>query len=434
MLKNTTTIILAAGSGSRMLSSLPKVLHKVAQQPLLEYVIKLAKNCSEEVITVINKELASHKSFNKLINNYKTATALQLKPLGTADAVKSAIEYVKSEYTLILYADVPFVEESTIKKMWEKKSDLVVLGFEHFKDKQYGRIVVDERNRPIKIIEKKDAKEEELKITLCHSGILLIKTALLKEFLDKVSNNNNSKEYYLTDLIEFVYKHKNLYKSSLIKTPDYNEIIGINNKSQLAYVEGILQEKLRTSLLNKGVIMIAPNTVFLTPTTRIEKDAIIHPFVFFGPNVWIGSDVTVLPFSHLEGVKVEKGAIIGPFARIRPKTEIKENSKIGNFVEVKNTVLDKDTKVSHLSYIGDATIGKNVNIGAGTIFCNYDGRKKYHSTVGNNSFIGSNSCIISPIQIDENVLVGAGSVVTQDIPANHLAIARVKQKNIKKRI
>ncbi|CAK6537275.1 MAG: bifunctional UDP-N-acetylglucosamine diphosphorylase/glucosamine-1-phosphate N-acetyltransferase GlmU [Candidatus Midichloria mitochondrii] len=434
MLKNLTTVILAAGSGTRMLSSLPKVLHKVAQQPLLEYVIKLAKSCSEEIITVINEELANHELFNKLIRHYKIDTALQSKPLGTADAVKSVIEYVRSEYTLILYADIPFVEESTIKKMWEEKSDLVVLGFEYFEDNQYGRIVVDERNRLIRIIEKKDAKGEEAKITLCNSGILLVRTTILKEFLDKVNNNNNSHEYYLTDLIEFVYKHKNLYKSSLIKVVDYNEIIGINNKSQLACAEGILQEKLRTSLLNKGVIMIAPNTVFLTPTTIIEKDAVIHPFVFFGPNVWIDSDVTVLPFSHLEGVRVQKGASIGPFTRIRPKTEVKENSKIGNFVEVKNTVLGKSTKASHLSYIGDATIGENVNIGAGTIFCNYDGYKKHHSTIGDNSFIGSNSCIISPIQMGEDVLVAAGSIVTHDIPAKHLAIARVEQKNIKKRI
>ena len=437
MLLDISVVILAAGSGTRMLSSLPKVLHKVAQQPILEYVIKLAVSCSNEVVAVINKELQVNELFCNLASAYNLKIAIQEEASGTADAVKAATKYINSEYTLILYGDVPLLEKATIEKMYkeiENSSDLVILGFDYQVDNEYGRILMDDKNQPIKIVEKKDATDDELKTTLCNSGTLLIRTSILKNFLDKVNNNNNSREYYLTDLIQFAYEHKNLHKNSLIKADNGDEVMGINNKLQLAQAENALQEKLRSALLEKGVIMIDPKTVFLTPTVIIEHDAIIHPFVFFGQNVWIDSDVVILPFSHLEGVRIKRGATIGPFTRIRPETEIKENSKIGNFVEVKNTVVGKGTKASHLAYIGDATIGKNVNIGAGSVFCNYDGNKKHHSTVGDNSFIGSNSCIISPIKIDENAFIGAGSVITQDVPADHLSIARARQKNIKKKM
>ena len=433
--EDITAVILAAGKGTRMLSDIPKVLHKIAQQPLLEYVIRIAKFSAQKVIIVVNEELSNHRLFLNLVDEYKVQKTIQAEQLGTADAVRSAMPYVNSKYTLILYGDVPFLESCTIEKVYAENADLVILGFEfHTCDHQYGRIVIDDYNTPIKIIETKDAKDKELRITLCNSGTMLVKTSILKNFLEKVKNNNKSKEYYLTDLTEFVYKHKNFYKSSLIKVFNYHEVIGINDKLQLAYAERVIQEKLRGNILANGAILIDPNTVFLTPSTKIEKDTVIYPFVFFGNNVHIESNVTVLSFSHIEGAKINKNSIIGPFARIRPETVIQENAKVGNFVEIKNVVLGNNVKASHLSYIGDATIGEHVNIGAGTIFCNYDGYKKHHSTVGKNSFIGSNSCIISPITIGDNVLVGAGSVITRNVPTHHLALSRARQKNIKKKV
>ena len=433
--KDITAVILAAGKSTRMVSDIPKVLHNIVQQPLLEYVIKIGKFCAQKIVAVVNEELSHHKLFLNLVDKYKVHRAIQAVQLGTADAVKSAMPYVNSEYTLILCGDVPFIEEATIERMCAEKTDLVILGFDfHTDDHHYGRIVIDDYNRPIKVVETKDAKGQELKITLCNSGTMLVKTSILKDFLNKVENNNKSKEYYLTDLTEFIYRYKNFYKSSLIKASNYHEVIGINDKLQLAFAEKVMQEKLRDNVLASGAILIDPSTVFLTHSTKIERDTIIHPFVFFGNDVHIESNVTILSFCHIEGAKISKGSVVGPFARIRPETVIQENTRIGNFVEIKNAVLGDHAKACHLSYIGDVTIGEHVNIGAGTIFCNYDGQKKHYSIVGKNSFIGSNSCIISPIKIDENVLVGAGSVVTQDVPAHHLAIARARQKNIKRKV
>lgn len=428
-----TIVALAAGKGTRMLSDLPKVMHKVAQQSLIEYVIHTAQTITEKVIIVTSEALQNNIEFQHITRHHAVTTVIQKTPLGTAHAVKETIDHIDSEYTLILCGDVPFLKVSTIQNMCKHPVDLVILGFECDVNNSYGRIVLDENGNPAKIVEIKEANTQEQNIITCNAGVFLIKTDVLKNFLNEVQNDNKSGEYYLTDLVEFVYRHNGPLKNKLIVTHNKDEVMGINDKNELARAEAICQEKLRAALLSNGVNILSPHTVFLTPTTKIKSGSIIHPFVVFGRDVYIDHEVTILPFCHIEGANISKGVTIGPFARIRPKTDVKEYAKIGNFVEVKNSVLGNETKASHLSYIGDATIDEKVNIGAGTIFCNYDGYEKNSSKVGKNSFIGSNSCIISPIEIDADAFVGAGTVVTRDVPANYLAISRADQKNIKRK-
>jgi bifunctional UDP-N-acetylglucosamine pyrophosphorylase / glucosamine-1-phosphate N-acetyltransferase len=426
---NITSIILAAGNGVRMLSYTPKVLHKIALQPLLEYVLQKSYATTNNTVVVANNHLIEHETYNALKRNYQFQDVVQEIPLGSADAVRCAIQKVDTEYTLILYGDVPFIKQETIIKMQQSDVGLVLLGFECNESNQYGKIILDDNAIPCDILEYKESPALHQVNHLCNAGIMFVKTLLLKEFLEKLKNNHESNEYYLTDLVNFAYNHKNKYKIELIMASTYEEVIGINNKAQLAEAENILQQTLRNELLSNGVILLDPKTVFLNPTVSIAKDVVIHPYVFFGPNVIIETGTTILPFSHLEGVHIKEHCTIGPFARIRPHTIIEMDSRIGNFVELKNATISKNTKASHLSYLGDVTIGENTNIGAGTIFCNYDGRNKHHSTVGQNSFIGSNTAIISPVCIGENVTIGAGSVITQDVPNRHIALSRATQQN-----
>ena len=430
--KSIDVVILAAGNGTRMLSTLPKPLYEIAGQTMIEYVLELALAVSSNINVVVNTQLDAHQDFERIIEKYKITKVFQESQLGTADAVHSSLKLLSSEYTLILYADVPFIQTETISKMYSLASrdiGLVVLGFEYKNDNSYGRIVVNEKGSPIKIVEAKEASLEELRIELCNSGVLLVKTELLKNFF-KTPRQKNTQEYYLTDLVEFAYDDN---KTSMIIASNYSEVMGINNKTELADAENFIQEKLRKDLLESGVTMLDPRTVFLTPKTQVKAGAVIHPFVFLGKDVSIDNDVVIMPFSHIEGAKIAKGCVIGPFARIRPDTYLSEKVKIGNFVEVKNSSIDLNSKAAHLSYIGDVSLGNNVNIGAGTVFCNYDGISKHSSKVGDGSFIGSNTSIVSPINIGKESVIAAGSVITEDVPAQSLAIARVRQENKKRR-
>ena len=433
-----TIIILSAGNGERMQSSIPKILHKISSQLIVEYVIKLGislNSCSNHTHIVVNRELQNHITFQELHDKYKLHEIVQSKRLGTGDAVKIACDNIESlnDLVLILYGDTPFVTKETIFNMHNEikgGSDLCIIGFNSSNPKGYGRIISDNQNKISEIIEEKEATAMQKEIKLCNSGIVLVKKEALCDFLHVTGKNKYSlnHEFYLTDIVKYLnQKQKNC--SYVIAKED--EVIGINNRNQLVYAEKYNQSLIANRLLNNGVTIINSETSYFANNIDIQNDVTIYPNVFIGSNTYIESNSIIHSFSHIEGATIENGSVIGPFARIRPKTRIGKNSKIGNFVEVKNSNLMKNVKAGHLSYIGDATISDNVNIGAGTVFCNYDGKNKHHTFVGEKVFIGSNSSIISPVKINSKAMIAAGSVITKDVEENALAIARSKQTNLK---
>ena len=433
-----TIIILSAGNGERMQSSIPKVLHKISSQSIIEYVINLGISLntnSNHTHIVINTELQNHKIFQKLNEQYKLNKIVQKERLGTGDAVKTACNNIDSlnDLILILYGDTPFVRKKTILNMHDKikdGSDLCIIGFNSNNPKGYGRIISDGQNKISEIIEDKEATTKQKEIKLCNSGIILTKKEALCDFLDKHSSNeyNLNHEFYLTDIVKYLNLKQ---KNCTYITAEEDEVIGINNRHQLISAEKYNQSLIIDRLLSNGVTIINPKTSYFANSINIQNDVVIYPNVFIGNNTSIESNSIIHSFSYIEGADIKYGSIIGPFARIRPKTKIGKNSKIGNFVEVKNSDLMNNVKAGHLSYIGDATISDNVNIGAGTVFCNYDGKNKHHSFVGEKVFIGSNSSIISPVKIDSKSTIAAGSVITKDVEEGTLAIARSKQINLK---
>ena len=433
-----TIIILSAGNGKRMQSSIPKVLHEISMRPIIEYVISLARafNSNSDLINiVVNEELQNHKIFKNLSNKYKLKNILQKQRLGTGDAVKVACDNIDSinDLVLILYGDTPFVKKQTIINMYDNINsgvDLCILGFDSKNPDGYGRIISDEDNRILEIIEDVDADDQQKKIKLCNSGIILAKKHVIKGFLDENNDVNYSSqnEFYLTDIIKYAVLRKMVCTYILT---DEAEVMGINNRTQLINAEYYNQKLIVKKLLNNGVTVVNPESSYFANDISIQKDVVIYPNVFIGKDTVINKDSIINSFSHIEGAIIEEKSIIGPFARIRPKTKIGNNAKIGNFVEIKNSTLMNNVKAGHLSYIGDATISKDVNIGAGTVFCNYDGKNKHHSFVGEKVFIGSNTAIISPVKIDSKSMVAAGSVITKNVEKNDLALARSKQINLK---
>lgn len=416
-------IILGAGKGTRMKSILPKVLHKIASFSLIEIVISLTKGFNGSNTVVVTSE-----ENNEIIKNYDVSTVIQKQRLGTGHAVKEALNLLQNnKRTFILYGDTPLIKSETLKKMEQEEADLVVLGFEGELEEKYGRLIAYDTNYVKKIVEFKDLAKKEKKITLFNSGVFLIKTDILLSLIPKIQNNNKSKEYYLTDIIELAFN--NGYKSKFILC-DKTEVIGVNTKQDLSNCELILQNRLRNFHMNNGVTLLNPASTFFSFDTKIESDVTIEPNVFFGENVVIDKFCHIKAFSYLEGCFLKEGVCVGPFARVRPHSTLGKFSKIGNFVEVKNSQLANDVKAGHLSYIGDAEIAENCNIGAGTVFCNYDGKAKNKTIVKNNAFIGSNSSLIAPLIIEENTTIGAGSVINSTVKKNSLALARSKQVNI----
>lgn len=434
-------ILLAAGMGKRMYSDTPKVLHKVAGVSMLETVYNQIKkiNIEENLITVLSDEvLSSTPEFFKDISY-----VIQKNRLGTGDACKVAIKSDifnnSAEYTGVLYADTPLITSETISKIISllEKSDLIVGSFVAKDQSQpYGRILTNADTKVSEndlfqingIKEFKDFKSTEIKPTLCNSGIIFAKTEIFTALIDKIQNNNAANEYYLTDIVQLASEHGFDCKSVMINE---SEILGVNSKVELSIAENQMQQRLRLKHMQNGVTLINPETVFFSQDTEIGKDVIIEPNVFFGTKVKIGNKCTIASFSYLTGVETGESCTIGPFARIRPNTQLNNNIKIGNFVEVKASKIGSGTKVSHLTYVGDADIGENVNFGAGTIICNYDGKNKHKTTIGDNVMIGSNSSLIAPINIENDTYIGAGSVITKTVEKFALAISRTKQENIK---
>jgi bifunctional UDP-N-acetylglucosamine pyrophosphorylase/glucosamine-1-phosphate N-acetyltransferase len=412
-------IILAAGQGLRMNSNLPKVLNCVGGYPMLYHVLDLSYKLKPVFTTlVISSKLDGYKS--KIKKKYpKTKFSYQKKQLGTADAVIAAFsdkKILQTDVTLILYADTPLVTYETLSKALKNFNknnlDMQVLSMKpNDIENSYGRLII-KNGKLRKIVEKVELNSKQKNIDICNSGIMFLKTKYLYDKLKKISNNNNKKEYFLTDLVELFSKEN--FKLSYFEGI-YEEFMGANDKKDLARLEAQFQDSMRSNFLKKGVTLIDPESVYFSKDTKIGKDVVIYPNVFIGPGVVIGDGVEVKSFSHLENSQIDDFSIIGPFARLRDEAEIRENSKIGNFVEIKKSKIDKNVKISHLSYVGDAEIKENTNIGAGTITCNYDGKKKNKTFIGENCFIGSNSSLIAPIKIQKNSTIGAGTVIDKNV-------------------
>ena len=425
----TALIILAAGKGTRMKSDLPKVLHKVAGVPMLHHAMRGGAALSPERTIVVAGHGADQ--VEKAAKDYDpdALIALQEEQHGTGHAVsmaKPALDDFSGD-AIVLYGDTPFISPETLERMAEarKSHDVVVLGFEPADPARYGRLVMS-GDRLDRIVEFKDASDEERAITFCNSGVICADAKTLFDLIEQVSNDNASGEYYLTDIVG-IANAKGLSATAI--ACDEAETLGINSRTDLAAAEAAFQARTRAEAMENGVTLPAPETVHFAFDTAIGRDTIIEQNVVFGPGVTVETGAHIRAFSHLEGCHVSRGAVVGPYARLRPGAELAEDTRIGNFVEVKNATIDEGAKVNHLSYIGDAHIGQRSNIGAGTITCNYDGVGKHHTEIGENVFIGSNTMLVAPVTVGDGALTGSGSVITKDVPADALAIARAEQVN-----
>ncbi len=422
-------IILAAGKGTRMKSDTHKVLHQIAGRPMLEHLMASVAELGPERTAVVVG--AGREQIEAAVGT-RAATCLQEPQLGTAHAVQQAEGALQSFVgdVLVLYGDVPFVKASTMRAMLERlhgadKPAAVVLGFEPAEPLAYGRVIADDAGTIIKMVEFKDADEGERACRLCNSGLLAARSEDLFALLARVGNDNAQSEYYLPDIVNIAIADGRT--CAVIIADSADEVAGINSRAELAGAEGRWQAARRLSAMDDGATLIAPETVFFSWDTQVGRDVTIEPNVFFGPGVSIADKVLIRANSHIEGASLASGVKVGPFARLRPGTVLGKNSFIGNFVEVKNAVLGEGAKASHLTYLGDATIGAGANIGAGTITCNYDGYFKYKTVIGPGAFIGSNSSLIAPVTIGADAIVAAGSAVSRDVAAGELRMVRAEQ-------
>lgn len=423
-------IVLAAGLGARMKSGLSKVLHPLAGRPMINHLMKTVDRLGPDEVTVVIGEHMNDVS--EAVSPFPTA--VQSERLGTAHAVIAARETISNfdGDVLVLYGDTPLIRLETLEAMLIARASLlnpavVVLGFTPVEPGNYGRLVLGKDGALDAIVEAKDATDEQLQIGFCNSGVMVIDGKVIWSLLERVGNNNVKEEYYLTDIINLA---RNDGRVCVAIEGDEDELIGINSRIELAEAEAILQDRLRFQAMESGVSFTDPTTVFLCEDTKFGKDILIGPNVFFGPGVIVGDGAVINAFCHIEGSEVSAKAIIGPFARLRPGTKVSEGAKVGNFVEVKNAILEPEAKVSHLSYIGDAQIGRGANIGAGTITCNYDGYLKSKTIIGKGAFIGSNTALVAPVSVGDGAIVGAGSIITKDVNADALSITRAPQKSV----
>ncbi|MFT3973868.1 MAG: bifunctional UDP-N-acetylglucosamine diphosphorylase/glucosamine-1-phosphate N-acetyltransferase GlmU [Amaricoccus sp.] len=422
-------IVLAAGQGTRMNSDLPKVLHPLASAPLLAHALAAARALDPERTILVTGH--GGEAVDEVARGIDPEIRVvhQEEQLGTGHAVRQAeAELAGFEGdVVVLYADTPLVRAETLAAMLEARAGgaaVVVLGFEAADPGGYGRLVVADGALEA-IVEAKDATPGERAIRLCNSGLMAADAQTLVALLAEVTNDNAKGEYYLTDVVALA-RARGLDARAI--TCDEAETLGVNSRADLAAAEAAFQARARVDALANGTTLIDPATVWFALDTHVGRDVTIGPNVFFGPEVTVESGATILGFSHLAGCHISRGASVGPFARLRPGAEIAEDVHIGNFVEVKNAIVEEGAKANHLTYIGDARIGAGANIGAGTITCNYDGVFKHRTEIGAHAFIGSNSALVAPVRIGERALIGAGSVITQDVPADALAVARGKQE------
>lgn len=426
---STSIIILAAGQSTRMNSKLSKVLHPIAERPALGYILETATTSNpDQIILVTSPNMDDVRAF---ADNECSGIVhvIQEKPLGTANAVKHTLPHLDSNgETIILYGDTPFVKSKTLSDLKNKITPAAIVAFHCYTENKYGRLVTYEDDL-LEIVEYNDATPEEKSVTLCNSGIYSLKNEHLHKFIPLIKNSNSKKEFYLTDIVKII-SQKDI-SCSVIETSE-KEVMGFNTREDLSKAQDIMQEHIKSCLMNQGVSIINPRSSYIAYDFQAGKDVTIYPNVFIGRNVSIGDNVQIRSFSHLEGVKIGHNSSIGPFARIRPKTEIASDVRIGNFVEIKNSEIKNSSKINHLSYIGDSEIGQSCNIGAGTITCNFDGIKtKSKTIIGDQVSIGSNISLIAPITINNGAFIAAGSVVTNNVAEDELCIARAKQTAIK---
>ncbi|MFN7180914.1 bifunctional UDP-N-acetylglucosamine diphosphorylase/glucosamine-1-phosphate N-acetyltransferase GlmU [Hyphomonas sp.] len=422
-------VILAAGKGTRMKSALPKVMHAVGGRPMVDWSLALARDagCSRIVVVV-------HPTQDVLIAHLKAnhpdaAIAFQDPPMGTGHAVRCAEEALKGfEGELaVLYGDSPLVPVGVIEALFGEVAagaKLGVLGFEAAEPGLYGRLITNAAGDLEAIVEAREATPEQLNVRICNSGVMAGSAKDVFRLLQKITNQNAKGEYYLTDLVGLARAEGG--RCALV-TATEDDLIGCDSKADLAEAEAIFQARRRKALMDGGVTLVAPETVFFAHDTEIATDVIVEPHVVFGPGVRIAGGARIRAFSHLEGAVVGADCEIGPYARLRPGTVLAKGVKIGNFVETKNTVMGEGAKANHLAYLGDGRIGADANIGAGTIFCNYDGFEKHQTSIGEGAFVGSNSAIVAPVSIGDGAYVGSGSVITKDVPDDALAVARGHQ-------
>jgi bifunctional UDP-N-acetylglucosamine pyrophosphorylase/glucosamine-1-phosphate N-acetyltransferase len=421
-------IVLAAGEGTRMRSARPKVLHEIAKQSLLAHVLAAVRHAGGSSVAVVIGPDASAVSAEATRNAPGAEIFVQTDRRGTAHAVLAAEKALarSTDDVLIIFGDTPLIRSETLRRMREalaKGAAVAVLGFRPKDPAGYGRLVMD-GNDLVAIREELDATPAERKIDLCNGGLMALAGKSAMTILKRIGNDNRKGEFYLTDAVAIARAMK--LKAVVIETEE-DDVRGINTKAQLAETEAALQQRLRKAAMDAGVTLVAPETVFLAADTKFGRDVTVEPFVVFGPGVTVEDNAVIRSFSHLDHAHVGKGALVGPYARLRPGAKLGADVHIGNFVEVKESVIEDGAKANHLAYIGDARLGAGSNFGAGAIICNYDGAAKHRTDIGKNAFIGSNSALVAPVTIGDGAYVATGSVITHNVPADGLAIARERQ-------
>jgi bifunctional UDP-N-acetylglucosamine pyrophosphorylase / glucosamine-1-phosphate N-acetyltransferase len=428
--RTSLTIVLAAGEGTRMRSAMPKVLHPVAGQSLLAHVLgAVPQGGSASLAVVIGPD---HQAVAKEAVGVRpdAAVFIQRERLGTAHAVLAARDAIArgADDLLIVFGDTPLISSATFERLrapLKSGAALAILGFRAADPTGYGRLLV-EGDHLLGIREHADATPAERAITLCNAGVMAFNGRRALEIIEKIGNANSKSEYYLTDAVAIV---RDLGLEAVVIETSEDEVRGINTKAQLAEAEHVMQTRLRKAALDAGVTLVAPETVYLSADTTFGKDVTIEPFVVIGPGVSIADGAVVRSFTHMVQSSIGKSASVGPFARLRPGTSLGEGARIGNFVETKAATLEAGVKVNHLSYVGDASVGANTNIGAGTITCNYDGFGKNRTEIGAGAFVGTNSSLVAPVKIGNRAYIGSGSVITRDVPDDALAVERSPQTN-----
>ena len=423
-------IVLAAGEGTRMRSARPKVLHTVAGCSMLAHVLAAVRAAGTEQAAVVvgpNSDAVAEEAKRVLP---KAETFVQSERRGTAHAVLCARKAIErgADDIVVIFGDTPLVSADTLKRLRgaiDHHASVAVLGFRPKNPTGYGRLIMN-GHRLIAIREEKDANEGERRIDLCNGGLMALRGEVALEILGRIGDSNAKREFYLTDAVTVA--DQMALESVALETTE-EDVHGINTRAQLAQAEAVMQQRLRTAALEAGVTMIAPETVFLSADTQFGHDVVVEPNVVFGPGCVVEDEAVIHAFSHLDGAHVGKGASVGPFARLRPGAKLGAKSRVGNFVEVKAAEIGDGAKANHLAYIGDGRVGEGANIGAGTIFCNYDGKNKHRTEVGKGAFVGSNSALVAPVKIGANAYVGSGSVITDDVPAGALALGRGRQVN-----
>ncbi|KQR68689.1 bifunctional UDP-N-acetylglucosamine diphosphorylase/glucosamine-1-phosphate N-acetyltransferase GlmU [Rhizobium sp. Leaf341] len=428
--RSCLAVVLAAGESTRMKSSVSKVLHPVAGRPMIAHVMEALAGADIEAAALVVGRDADAVAAAARRADLPVSTHLQTQRLGTGHAVLAAREAIAKGYddVIVVFGDTPLITAGPLKAARARLAagdDVVVIGFRTERPTGYGRLII-ENDALLAIREEKDASEAERAITYCNGGLMAINGRRALAFLDAIGNDNAKGEYYLTDVVEVARAAGG--KTIAIEAPE-TELMGCNNRAELAAIEAAWQARRRHALMISGVSMIAPETVFLSYDTELEQDVLVEPNVVFGPGVTVERDAVIHAFSHLEGAHVAAGANVGPFARLRPGAHLGPNAKVGNFCEIKKSDIGAGAKVSHLTYIGDAVIGPEANIGAGTVTCNYDGVNKHVTRIGAKAFIGSNASLVAPVTIGDGALIASGSVITDDVPDDAAAFGRARQAN-----